>query len=108
DSEIERVAREASERSGPIRGRIHRVRYDSEANPRSGFPSRSKGESNLIGRFGLKARIAGVDEFCADALQGDMGITSPLRPIEPTNPEGLVDDAKPGVDVGGDVVNLLA
>jgi CxxC motif-containing protein (DUF1111 family) len=108
DDEIERVAREASERLGPIRGRIHRVRYDSEANPRAGFPSRSKGESNLIGRFGLKARIASIDEFCADALQGDMGITSPLRPSEPPNPEGLTDDEKPGVDVSADVVNLLA
>ena len=28
-----------------------------------------------------------------------MGITSPLRPTELPNPDGLTDDVKPGVDV---------
>jgi CxxC motif-containing protein (DUF1111 family) len=108
DEEIERLGREAAVRPGPIRGRIHRVRYESEANPRPGYRAPKKGESGLIGRFGLKARIATVDEFSADALQGDMGITSPLRPAEPPNPDGLADDLKQGVDVDLETVNLLA
>ena len=44
----------------------------------------------------------------ADALQNDMGITSPLRPDEFPNPDGLTDDAKPGIDVTADSVNLRA
>ena len=28
-----------------------------------------------------------------------MGITSPLRPVELPNPDGLTDDVKPGVDI---------
>lgn len=108
DEEIERVERAAKSRSGPIRGRIHRVRYEAEPNPREGYPTREKGQSGLIGRFGLKAKIASVDEFCADALQGDMGLTNPLRPVEHPNPDGLTDDLKPGIDVSLETVNLLA
>src|SRR5207244_542272 len=53
----------------------------------------------VYGRFGLKARVATLDDFTADAFQGDMGITSPLRPTEFKNPDNLTDDGKPGVDV---------
>jgi CxxC motif-containing protein (DUF1111 family) len=108
DEEIERLERAAVSRSGAIRGRIHRVRYESAPNPRAGFPTRVKGDAGLIGRFGLKARIASLDEFSADALQGDMGITNPLRPLEPSNPDALADDTKPGIDVNRETVNLLA
>ena len=108
DEEIERLGRAAASRTGSIRGRIHRVRYESEANPRAGFPTHPRGASGLIGRFGLKARIASLDEFSADALQGDMGLTNPLRTGEPPNPDGLLDDLKAGVDVSAETVNLLA
>jgi CxxC motif-containing protein (DUF1111 family) len=37
-----------------------------------------------------------------------MGITSPLRPTEFANPDGLLDDMKPGVDVSYDSVNRRA
>ena len=37
-----------------------------------------------------------------------MGITSPLRPTEIPNPDGLTDDFKPGVDVTIDSVNSRA
>ncbi len=89
-AEIERLAREAAARSGPIRGRLHRL------------------PGGEIGRFGLKARIASLREFTAEALYGDMGITSPLRPTEASAPEGLTDDRKPGVDVAASHVDLLA
>ena len=107
DSEIERVAAEQAQRTDGIRGRINHVTYSAEANPDQRYHQHQPGDP-VIGRFGLKARISSVDEFTADALQGDMGITSPLRPTEIVNPDGLTDDRKPGVDIGIDSVNLRA
>lgn len=60
-----------------------------------------------LGRFGLKSRVATLEGFAADALRGDMGITSPALPDEVPNPDGLRDDARPGVDVGAEVVRDL-
>jgi CxxC motif-containing protein (DUF1111 family) len=111
DAEIERVAAEQAAAAGqgaPVSGRIHRVAFQSEANPDTRFPVHQRGEAGLIGRFGLKARIATVDDFSADAFQGDMGITSPLRPAELPNPEGLIDDGLAGTDVTAETVNLVA
>ena len=107
DSEIERVAQEQSSRTDGIHGRVNHVVYASEPNPDTRFHTHQKGDI-LIGRFGLKGRIASLDDFTADALQGDMGITSPLRPTELVNPDGLTDDLKPGIDVGIDSVNTRA
>jgi CxxC motif-containing protein (DUF1111 family) len=107
DAEIERVAREQAERADDIHGRVNYVMYTSKPNPDTSFHSYAEGQ-RVIGRFGLKARIAAVDDFTADALQGDMGITSPLRPAEIPNPDGLPDDLKAGVDVTADSVNLRA
>lgn len=106
DSEIERLETEQSQRDDGISGRINRVTYNSESNPDSPFNTFEKGESQLIGRFGLKARLVTLDEFAADAYQGDMGITSPLRPTELPNPAGATDDAFPGVDIGLETINL--
>jgi CxxC motif-containing protein (DUF1111 family) len=107
DSEIERVAAEQANRTDSIGGRINRVVYASEPNPDTTFGAHTKGEL-LIGRFGLKARVATLDDFTGDALQGDMGVTNPLRPTELPNPEGLTDDGKPGVDVDADFLNDVA
>jgi len=107
-AEIERLEQEQQQRTDAIHGRINRVRYQSEANPDQSFHQYQPGQTNLIGRFGLKARIATLDEFTADAFQGDMGVTSPMRPTELPNPQGLTDDGKPGVDVDIDTVNLIA
>src|SRR5262249_37592789 len=106
DSEIQRVAAEQAQLPD-IHGRVNHVVYQSEANPDPTYNAHQKGDV-VIGRFGLKARIATLDEFTADALQGDMGITSPLRPTEFPNPDGLTDDAKPGIDVDADSVNRRA
>ncbi len=107
DSEIERQELEQATRTDGIHGRVNRVTYTSEANP--GSMSRLvKGDAGLVGRFGLKARIATLDDFTADAFQGDMGITSPMRPVELPNPDGLTDDDRPGVDTTLDVVNDIA
>jgi CxxC motif-containing protein (DUF1111 family) len=105
-AEIERVEAEQAERTDGISGRINWVTYTSHANPDTRFASHARGD-RLIGRFGLKSRIATLDDFAADALQGDMGITSELRPDELPNPEGD-RDGFPGVDVTADTVNLLA
>ena len=80
ERELERVSAVAATRTGTVRGRPNRL------------------ADGKIGRFGVKARLATIEHFTADALNGDMGITTPLRPNEPAGPEGLADDAKPGVD----------
>jgi CxxC motif-containing protein (DUF1111 family) len=98
DSEIQRVADEEAARTDQIHGRINHVVYASEMSADESFHTHVKGDA-VLGRFGLKARIATLDDFTADAFQGDMGITSPLRPVEFANPDGLLDDAKPGIDV---------
>jgi CxxC motif-containing protein (DUF1111 family) len=87
-----------------IQGRINHVVYASEQNPDTRFFDYQKGDT-VIGRFGVKARVPTLDDFTADALNGDMGITSPLRPTEFANPDGLTDDLKPGVDITADSVN---
>ncbi len=99
DSEIERVAAEQAARADGIHGKIARIAFSAVPNPDTTFSNHYLGEPNLIGRFGLKARIVTLDEFTADAFQGDMGMTSPMRPDELPNPDGLADDAKPSVDV---------
>lgn len=79
DAEI--LARaEQKTRPDAIHGRPNHV-VSSEPNPNPTFDAHQKGDM-VIGRFGAKARIATLDEFTADALQGDMGITSPLRPTK--------------------------
>jgi CxxC motif-containing protein (DUF1111 family) len=107
DSEIERVATEQSARTDGIHGRVNHLTYASEANTDTRFHTHQKGDA-VIGRFGLKARVPTLDDFAADAFQGDMGITSPLRPTEFPNPDGLTDDEKPGIDVTYESVNSRA
>jgi CxxC motif-containing protein (DUF1111 family) len=107
DTEIQRVAALQAARGDAIHGTVNVVTYDSQPNPDPTFNAHQPGDV-VIGRFGLKARIATLDEFVADALQNDMGITSPLRPTEFANPDGLTDDAKPGIDATADDVNLRA
>lgn len=92
---------------GRVSGRAHLVRCGVDANPGSRFPSCSP-EEVRVGRFGLKARIATLDGFAADAFQGDMGITSPLRPTEPPNPDGLTDDRREGIDLDQDSLDRVA
>jgi len=99
DSEIERVAGEQSVRSDGIHGRVNRVSFHSTGSVDPAFPVHAGGERGLIGRFGVKARLATLDDVAADALQGDMGLTSALRPTELPNPDGLTDDLSPGVDL---------
>jgi len=95
-------------RTDGIHGRVNRVSYRSQANPDTTYHRHQPGDLNLVGRFGLKARQPTLDDFAADAYQGDMGITSALRPTEVKNPDGLLDDAKPGADLDADTINAVA
>jgi CxxC motif-containing protein (DUF1111 family) len=106
EAELERLVREQALRTDGISGRINHVRFVSEANPDTPFHHFQKGEL-VVGRFGLKARQPTLDDFAADALQGDMGLTSPMRPREVANQEGITDDGKPGLDVDAAQLNAL-
>lgn len=108
DEEILRVEAEQALRTDGVRGRINRVEHHSEANPEQVFHTLKKGDRNVIGRFGLKARSATLDDFTADAFMGDMGLTSALRPVEAANPDGLTDDERPGIDLPLLTVNHVA
>lgn len=79
-SELDRVAREESA-AGRVHGRVARL------------------ADGRVGRFGLKARVATLLDFAADAFRGDMGLTSPTFPDEVPNPDGVTDDQRPGVDL---------
>ena len=107
DSEIQRVAALQAARTDAIHGIVNTYLYASQPNPDPTFNAHQPGDM-VIGRFGLKARIGTLDEFVADALQNDMGITSPLRPTEFPNPDGLTDDGLIGIDATADDVNLRA
>lgn len=107
DSEILRVAEAQALRTDGVSGRINYVKWTSEPNADTRFHQYRMGQT-VIGRFGLKARQPMLDDFSADALQGDMGLTSPLRTHEVPNAEGLVDDAKPGVDMTMEQMNALS
>jgi CxxC motif-containing protein (DUF1111 family) len=64
---------------------------------------------NRIGRFGWKAQHASLVSFSADAYKNEMGITSPLDPVENTSNGTSVEDYDlPGVDDEGVDVELFA
>jgi CxxC motif-containing protein (DUF1111 family) len=106
-AEIQRVEAEEAARTDAIHGKINWVVYESEPNPDTRFWNFKKGDM-AIGRFGVKARQPTIDDFVADALNRDIGITTPLRPNEAPNPDNLTDDLKPGIDVTADHVNGVA
>lgn len=106
ESEILRVAAEQCARGDGVCGTYYRVKYESTQSADPQFHD-SKAGSQVLGRFGVKGRIGFIDDFVADALVSDMGLTSPLRPKELTNPDGIEDDKKPGVDVSLDTVRTL-
>ncbi len=107
DSEILRMESEQASRPDGIHGHVNHLAFASHPNPDPTYDSHQTGDE-VIGRFGLKARIVTLDEFTADALQGDMGVTSPMRPTEIANPDGITDDLKPGVDLTADEMNVRA
>jgi len=115
DAELARLEAEQAARGDAIHGRRNHAVYASlpHNDPTSGAASGATsgglqtGQA-VIGRLGLKARIATIDDFTADAFQGDMGLTTPMRPAELANPDGLADDLRPGVDLAQDHIDRIA
>ena len=107
DAEMLRVEAAQAARGDAIHGRANRTAFASLPNPDPTFGGLQTGQA-VLGRFGLKARIAVLDDFTADAFQGDMGLTTPMRPSELPNPDGLADDLRAGVDLGQDHIDRIA
>jgi CxxC motif-containing protein (DUF1111 family) len=106
DETIEAMAR-TQRAEGLVSGRANHVVYQSEADDEEAFIEPGFG-TRVVGKFGLKARQATLGDFTADAFQGDMGLTSPKRPHEVKNREGLLDDQKPGVDIATDTLHAVS
>ncbi|MEO9141514.1 MAG: di-heme oxidoredictase family protein [Polyangiaceae bacterium] len=104
DSEILRIESEEAKRTDAIHGRANHTTFASTPNSDQTYEQYKKGDP-VIGRFGLKARIPTIDDFAADALQTDMGLTSVMRQTEIANPDGVTDDLKPGLDIADDKLN---
>jgi CxxC motif-containing protein (DUF1111 family) len=107
DAELVRVAAEQAARGDGIHGKVGHGQFDSVPNPDTTYSDFQTGQT-VTGRFGLKARIATLDDFTADAFQGDMGLTTPMRPGELANPDGLLDDQRPGVDLDIEHIDRIA
>jgi CxxC motif-containing protein (DUF1111 family) len=107
DNAIVAMAAAEAKRTDGIHGVVAESPYLSVPNPDTTFESYQTGDM-VIGKFALKARIGTVDDFVADAFQGDMGLTTPMRPVELPNPDNLTDDLKPGVDLDIDHVDQIA
>ena len=107
DAELLRLEAEQAARGDAIHGVVNRAPYGSVPAPGAGFGRFQTGQI-VIGRLGLKSRIATIDDFTADAFQGDMGLTTPMRPDELVNPDGLTDDLRAGVDLAQDRIDRIA
>jgi CxxC motif-containing protein (DUF1111 family) len=107
DASIVAMAAAEAKRTDGIHGVVAMSPYLSVPNPDTTFGNYQTGQM-VIGKFALKARVGTVDDFVADAFQGDMGLTTPMRPTELANPDNLTDDLKPGVDLDIDHVNQIA
>lgn len=107
DAELLRMETTQAARTDGIHGKRNLVTFASVTTPDAAFDNHKLGDQ-VVGRFGLKARIATLDDFAADAFQGDMGLTTPMRPTELPNPDGLTDDLRPGIDLDLDHVSRVA
>jgi len=107
DAELARLEAEQAARGDAVHGRRNHTTFASLPNPDPTWGGLQTGQA-VTGRLGLKARIATLDDFTADAFQGDMGLTTPMRPVELANPDGLADDLRPGVDLGQDHIDRIA
>lgn len=94
DDEVIELGARQSRPGSAVSGRVARLQYG---------PSRTA----RIGRFGFKARTPDLISFVAEALHGDMGLTSSTYPDEPPNEGHVLDDAKPGLDVTDAQVEAL-
>jgi CxxC motif-containing protein (DUF1111 family) len=86
-------------------------RADPHDNDRDGISGRAgRNSDGRFGRFGRKANFATLDEFIANALLAEMGLTSPAHPEEEnlggqSLPPGV--DAAPDPELHADSVALI-
>jgi CxxC motif-containing protein (DUF1111 family) len=106
EDSIRAMAAHEAQRTDAIHGQIAMTTFASVPSG-DGFSTFQTGDV-VIGHFGLKGRIATMDDFCADAFQGDMGLTTPMRPVELPNPDGLTDDKRVGVDLDQEHIDRAA
>jgi CxxC motif-containing protein (DUF1111 family) len=107
DAELLRLEAEQAARGDAIHGKVNRAPFASVPNPDASYGGPRPGEL-VIGKLGLKSRIAMLDDFTADAFQGDMGLTTAMRPTELVNPDGLTDDLRAGVDLDQEHIDRIA
>ena len=74
-----------------------------------GRPNRVRGADGLehAGRFGWKADTAGLEQFVADAFRNELGITSPLAPLD-LAPSPLGCGGNAGLDDDGSAIRAVA
>lgn len=107
EAELMRLEAEQAARSDGIHGKVGRGVFESVPNPDTTYGSFAQGQA-VIGKLGLKSRIATIDDFTADAFQGDMGLTTPMRPVELANPDKRSDDDRTGVDLTLEHINRVS
>jgi len=95
---IEIAQRQPGESRGRIAGEVIRV------------PVLEAGGALRVGRFGWKNQHASLVSFCADAYLNEMGITSPLLPVENTSNDASVAayDTVPDPENNGEDVEKFA
>jgi CxxC motif-containing protein (DUF1111 family) len=103
------VARAAQQqREGLVSGRVHWVRHRVDVAVVDQQPVHQlQPQQPAVGRFGLKASHATLDAFVAAAFVGDMGLTSPARASEASNPDAIADDRKSGTDIDDAMVGAV-
>ena len=101
-------------------GFVEAISSSTLENIRNSQPSAQRGQlisvpvlerpgSTRYGRFGWKDQQASLLSFSADAYKNEMGITSPLEPVENTSNGVDVEDFDvPGIDDEGVDVELFA
>lgn len=89
---------------------VIRARAGSRGDGVSGRPNLVRGPKGRkrVGRFGWKADTATLELFVAEALRGELGVTSPLAPARPppAGPRRCPGESS-GAEVDADVVAAL-
>lgn len=61
----------------------------------------------VLGRHGLKAQMATIEDFASNAFLQDLGMTTPIRPYELNNPHSDAKDSKKGIDISAEQLRAV-
>jgi CxxC motif-containing protein (DUF1111 family) len=61
----------------------------------------------VLGRHGLKAQMAMIEDFASNAFLQDLGMTTPIRPYELNNPHSDAKDGKKGIDISAEQLRAV-